>query len=124
MGQAGERVGDTVQRVDQVMVLIRQIKEAGQEQARGIAQIGEAVRQLDAATQQNAALVDDSSSASDGMKHQARRLLDVVRRFRLDPEAAVQPTVQAGQGAVADSGGPLQPALPAPRKRLAMAPAA
>ena len=124
VGQAGERVGDTVQRVDQVMALIRQIKDAGQEQARGIAQIGEAVRQLDAATQQNAALVDDSSSASDGMKHQARRLLDVVRGFRLDPEAAVQPTVQAGQGAVADSGGPLQPALPAPRKRLAMAPAA
>src|SRR3989344_3108763 len=66
VGQAGERVANTVQRVDEVMELISEIKDAGQEQARGIAQIGEAVRQLDAATQKNAALVDDSSSASTG----------------------------------------------------------
>ena len=86
VGQAGERVASTVRHVEQVVELIHQIQDAGQEQARGIAQIGEAVRQLDAATQQNAALVDDSSSASDGMQQQARRLLEVVRQFRLAPE--------------------------------------
>ena len=83
VGQAGERVANTVRHVDQVVELISEIQGAGQEQARGIAQIGEAVRQLDVATQQNAALVDDSSSASEGMKHQARRLLEVIRQFRL-----------------------------------------
>ena len=88
VGQAGERVASTVQRVDQVMELISEIKDAGQEQARGIAQIGEAVRQLDAATQKNAALVDDSSSASTGMKNQVRRLLEVVHQFRLAPDGA------------------------------------
>jgi len=89
VGQAGERVARTVQRVDQVTELISEIKDAGQEQARGIAQIGEAVRQLDAATQKNAALVDDSSSASTGMKNQARRLLEVVQQFRLAPDGYV-----------------------------------
>lgn len=89
VGQAGERVASTVQRVDQVMELISEIKDAGQEQARGIAQIGDAVRQLDAATQKNAALVDDSSSASAGMKHQVRRLLEVVHQFRLAPDVAL-----------------------------------
>lgn len=88
VGQAGERVASTVQRVDEVMALISEIKDAGQEQARGIAQIGEAVRQLDAATQKNAALVDDSSSASAGMKNQVRRLLEVVHQFRLAPDGS------------------------------------
>lgn len=88
VGQAGERVASTVQRVDEVMELISEIKDAGQEQARGIAQIGEAVRQLDVATQKNAALVDDSSSASTGMKNQVRRLLEVVHQFRLAPDGA------------------------------------
>ena len=46
VGQAGERVANTVHHVNQVVSLITAIKEAGQEQARGIAQIGEAVRQL------------------------------------------------------------------------------
>lgn len=88
VGQAGERVASTVQRVGEVVALISEIKDAGQEQARGIAQIGEAVRQLDAATQKNAALVDDSSSASTGMKNQVRRLLEVVHQFRLAPDGA------------------------------------
>ena len=85
VSQAGGRVSSTVQRVDQMMELICQIKDAGQEQARGIAQIGEAVRLLDAATQKNAVLVDDSSSASAGMKDQVRRLLDVIQHFTLAP---------------------------------------
>jgi methyl-accepting chemotaxis protein-1 (serine sensor receptor) len=106
VSQAGGRVSSTVQRVDQMMELICQIKDAGQEQARGIAQIGEAVRLLDAATQKNAVLVDDSSSASAGMKDQVRRLLDVIQHFTLAP------------------GGPglLPPAPPARPMALAAAP--
>ena len=44
------------------------------------------MRQLDAATQQNAALVDDNSSASTGMKNQVKRLLEVIHQFRLAPD--------------------------------------
>ncbi len=106
VSQAGGRVSSTVQRVDQMMELICQIKDAGQEQARGIAQIGEAVRLLDAATQKNAVLVDDSSSASAGMKDQVRRLLDVIQHFTLAP---------GGQGL-------LPPAPPARPMALAAAP--
>ena len=50
--------------------------------------------QLDAATQKNAALVDDSSSASTGMKNQVRRLLEVIHQFRLAPDGA-RPAVDA-----------------------------
>lgn len=94
VGQAGERVANTVHHVNQVVSLITAIKDAGQEQALGIAQIGEAVRQLDTATQQNAALVDDSSSASTGMKNQVRRLLEVIHQFRLSSDTPM-PSVDA-----------------------------
>ena len=86
MGQAGERGANTVHHVNQAVSLITAIKVAGQEQARGIARIGEAVRELDAATQQNAALVDDNSSASTGMRNQVKRLLEVIHQFRLAPD--------------------------------------
>lgn len=88
VGEAGERMAHTVRQVDQVLELIHQIQAAGLEQARGIAQIGDVVRQLDAATQHNAALVDESSCASAGLTGQARRLLEVVQQFRLDGAAA------------------------------------
>jgi methyl-accepting chemotaxis protein len=83
VGQAGERVASTVRQVNSVVTLISEIKDAGQEQARGIAQISEAVRLLDTATQQNALLVDESASACAGMKGQTRRLLGVIRQFQL-----------------------------------------
>jgi methyl-accepting chemotaxis protein-1 (serine sensor receptor) len=124
VGQAGERVANTVRHVDQVVELISEIRDAGQEQSRGIAQIGEAVRQLDAATQKNAALVDDSSSASTGMKHQVRRLLEVIHQFRLAPGGvaavedgtAPQPPGSARQLLAAP------PRLQAARQRLATVP--
>ncbi|PJI98188.1 methyl-accepting chemotaxis sensory transducer with Pas/Pac sensor [Acidovorax sp. 69] len=119
VGQAGERVANTVRHVNQVVALISEIKDAGQEQARGIAQIGEAVRQLDVATQQNAALVDDSSSASSGVKNQVRRLLEVIHQFRLVPEdtaGAAQDLHRAGQPL------PALQAAPSSPQQLAMAP--
>ena len=135
VGQAGDHVARTVQRVGQVTALISEIKDAGQEQARGIAQIGEAVRQLDAATQQNATLVDDSSSASAGMKQQVRRLLEVVHLFRLAPGAdgpVEHPQDMAhgtppGHRGLRPAAGAAPAALPpggGPRQRLTMAPGA
>ena len=108
VGQAGERVANTVHHVNQVVSLITAIKQAGQEQARGIAQIGEAVRQLDAATQQNAALVDDNSSASTGMKNQVKRLLEVIHQFRLAPD---RPLSAGDASLLAASGMPAAAAL-------------
>ncbi|MFY3383078.1 methyl-accepting chemotaxis protein, partial [Paracidovorax sp. MALMAid1276] len=127
VAQAGERVANTVRHVNQVVTLISEIQNAGHEQARGIAQIGEAVRQLDAATQQNAALVDDSSSASSGVKNQVRRLLEVIRQFRLAPDAsgpALRPAEpeREGEGGVPAPAVPVAlPAAGTVRQRLSMA---
>ena len=73
-----------VRRVEQLMA---DISLASQEQSTGIAQVGQAVSQLDQVTQQNAALVEEAAAAADSMKHQASRLAQVVSVFRVEATA-------------------------------------
>ena len=48
-----------------------------------MAQVGQAVTQMDRATQQNAALVEQSAAAAGTLKSQAEQLVDAVARFRI-----------------------------------------
>ncbi len=82
-GDAGQAMQGIVGQVRQVSVLIEEIASASQEQSRGIQQIGLAVTQLDQVTQQNAALVEESSAAADSLQQQAAELADLVRVFKL-----------------------------------------
>jgi methyl-accepting chemotaxis protein len=54
---------------------------ASKEQSLGIAQVGQAVAQLDEMTQQNAAMVEQSSASAISMGEQAQRLVAAVRVF-------------------------------------------
>ena len=56
---------------------------ASAEQSTGVAQVGQAVTQMDRATQQNAALVEQSAAAAGTLKSQAEQLVDAVARFRI-----------------------------------------
>ena len=56
---------------------------ASKDQAHGVAQVGEAVSQLDQVTQQNAALVEQMSAATSALKHQANELVQAVAVFQL-----------------------------------------
>jgi hypothetical protein len=60
-----------------------EISAASNEQASGVAQVGEAVRQMDNATQQNAALVEEMAAAASSLKVQAQDLVQVVAVFKL-----------------------------------------
>ena len=79
-------MGEIVNQVKRVSDLISEISAASAEQSQGIQQVGEAVTQLDQVTQQNAALVEESSAAADSLKHQAAQLAQVVSVFRLAHE--------------------------------------
>jgi len=48
-----------------------------------VAQVGTAVNQMDQATQQNAALVEQMAAAASGLKHQAQELVQTVSVFKL-----------------------------------------
>ena len=85
---AGRAMEGIVQQVRQVSSLINEISAATREQTSGISQVGTAVSQLDTVTQQNAALVEESAAAAESLRHQAEGLTELVRRFRLEHQAA------------------------------------
>jgi len=80
---AQERIVAMVQAVQQVSQVIGEISAASSEQSDGVAQVGQAIQQLDQTTQQNAALVEETASASDALRQQSGALLQLVSRFRL-----------------------------------------
>ena len=54
----------------------------------GIDEINRAIGQMDAVTQQNAALVEESAAAAESMQHQAHNLAQVVSVFKLNGQQA------------------------------------
>jgi methyl-accepting chemotaxis protein len=81
--EAGGTMADIVNQVRRVADLIAEISAASGEQSQGIAQVGDAIHQLDQVTQQNAALVEESAAAAESLKHQAATMIDVVSVFKL-----------------------------------------
>jgi aerotaxis receptor len=64
-----------------VSTLVGDISAASVEQTSGIRQASEAVSHIDQITQQNAALVEQSTAASLGLKQRAASLVDAVSVF-------------------------------------------
>ena len=79
--RAQQTMGDIVQQASQVSTLVGEIGTATAEQTQGIAQVNATVTQLDQATQQNAALVEESAAAADSLRQQADKLVEAVGRF-------------------------------------------
>ncbi|MBC7381169.1 MAG: methyl-accepting chemotaxis protein, partial [Burkholderiaceae bacterium] len=55
--------------------------------------VGEAVGQMDQATQQNAALVEESAAAADSLRQQAQQLVQAVAVFQLGGAQAIRTPV-------------------------------
>jgi methyl-accepting chemotaxis protein len=91
--RAGRTMGEIVGSIQRVTDIIGEISAASVEQASGVAQVGEAITQMDHATQQNAALVEQSAAAAESLKGQARQLVESVSVFRLDAGEALRPVV-------------------------------
>jgi len=84
--EAGEKMTKIVESARRVSTLVEEISVASREQAAGIDQINVAVSRLDGATQQNAALVEQSAAAAASLSEQARALRVVVAAFQM-PQA-------------------------------------
>ena len=81
VSQAGSNMEEIVASVRRVTDLIGEITASASEQRDGFSQVNHAVSNLDQMTQQNAALVEESSAAANAMSEQANRLLQVVSIF-------------------------------------------
>jgi methyl-accepting chemotaxis protein len=84
--QAGATMLEVVNAIKRVTDIMGEITAASNEQALGVAQIGEAVSQMDQATQQNAALVEEMAAAASGLKSLAEELVETVSVFKLDAQ--------------------------------------
>ena len=88
VAQAGQSMEEIVASVRRVSDLIGEITASSTEQRDGIAQVNQAVTHLDQMTQQNAALVEESTAAATSMRDQAQRLAEVVSVFNVGAVAA------------------------------------
>ncbi len=112
--QAGSTMTEVVDSIKRVTDIMGEISAASNEQSQGVAQVGEAVTQMDQTTQQNAALVEEMAAAASSLRGQAQDLVQIVAAFHVDGAAASSPASPAPALAKA-------PPRPAPN-RIASAP--
>ncbi len=89
--QAGKTMAGIVSSVQRVTDIMGAISTASQEQSSGIEQVNLTVTQMDEATQQNAALVEEATAAARAMEEQASQLTEAVAVFKLSH--AVRPVL-------------------------------
>ena len=82
--QAGITMAEVVGSIRRVNDIMGEISAASNEQAQGVAQVGEAVVQMDQTTQQNAALVEEMAAAASSLKSQAQDLVQTMAVFTID----------------------------------------
>ena len=82
--QAGSTMSEVVGSIRRVNDIMAEITAASQEQSLGIAQVKDAIIQMDSVTQQNAALVEEAAAAAGTMQEQAAKLAVVVSIFKMN----------------------------------------
>ena len=83
IGGAGDKMRATVERIHALAELIAQTALASNEQASGIAQVNQAMMQLEDVAQHNAALVEESTAAAESQARLAQDLVERVSKFKL-----------------------------------------
>ncbi len=97
--QAGSTMNEVVTSIRRVTDIVGEISAATSDQSNGVTQVGEAVNQMDHATQQNAALVEQMAAAAASLRQQAGDLVQVVSVFNLAEDQGKPPQEHARIGA-------------------------
>ena len=78
-----DRISEQVTEVDKIVF---DIATSATEQASGLAEVNIAVNQMDQMTQQNAAMVEQSTAATHNLALEAKGLAQMVGRFKVGQE--------------------------------------
>jgi len=95
VGQTGEALQRIVDRVAEIDGLVADIAASAQDQAVGLAQVNTAVSQMDQVTQQNAAMVEQSTAASHALAQDAQSLQASVAQFKVGDTVPAQAPSQS-----------------------------
>ena len=121
VGQTGDALGRIVQRVAQIDALVNEIAASAQEQSTGLAQVNTAVNQMDQVTQQNAAMVEESTAACHALATEAEELAKSVSRFVVSQKLATRAKAPAQAHVVQPAVRPAASVAPRPAPAAAKA---
>ncbi len=122
VGEAGSALGRIAEKVMDINELIRQISSSASDQAVGLKEINAAVNQMDKVTQQNAAMVEETTATSMVLNDEANSLKQMVVRFNVSGTASAQRTAPAPAARQAAQSAPRpRAAAPVPQSRGATA---
>ena len=86
----GESLDEIVELVNRVNGHVASIARAAQEQSMALGEINTSVNHMDQMTQQNAAMVEETTAASQVLAHEAKQLQMQLDQFRLEGAASAQ----------------------------------
>ncbi|NVM80195.1 methyl-accepting chemotaxis protein [Duganella sp. SG902] len=86
--QAGAAMREVVKSIEEVASITGEITHASYSQSSDITEMHKALRKMDADTQQNATLVEQTAAAAESMRTQAEQLVEVVSVFKLSETGA------------------------------------
>lgn len=81
--KSGEMLETITSSIEEVAGMVGQIAQASSEQSEGIGQVHDGINQLDGVTQQNAALVEETTAASESMNEQTASLKQNMSFFNI-----------------------------------------
>jgi methyl-accepting chemotaxis protein len=83
VAQTGKALERIVTQVAQINSVVSEIAASAQEQSGGLQQVNVAINQMDQVTQQNAAMVEESTAASHALAREAQDLARLISRFKV-----------------------------------------
>lgn len=112
VGDTGSLLSNLVTRVGEINTQISGIATTAQNQAVGLSKVNAAVGDLDRVTQQNAAMVEESTAAARSLTDEARELSNIVSRFSLGGQARIQRSAAPSFAPSAPPPPPVRAAIP------------
>ncbi|WP_163574851.1 methyl-accepting chemotaxis protein [Halomonas faecis] len=100
--EASQATEDIVAAIGRVSQIMQEISHASAEQRAGVEEAGTAVTQMDQVTQQNAALVQESATASGNLRQHAQQLMAAMSAFQLPDSSRAVNRALASLNASAD----------------------
>lgn len=91
VGQMGKALERIMTEVTEINTIVSEIASGAKEQSVGLQEINTGVSQMDHVTQQNAAVVEETTAASHGLAREIEKLLELVSRFETGHELAADP---------------------------------
>ena len=88
INNAGDAISSIVAKVTEINGLVSEIAASAREQSLGLAEVNTAINQMDQVTQQNAAMVEETTAASRSLADEADDLGRLVGQFKVNSSTA------------------------------------